>query len=76
MEIEARYRLGKLVLLASQQHAEARKTWQDLLDGSDFRLAESDLLAERKFSSAGLTGFPNQPTMETSNSASPLWKPF
>ncbi|HUE12676.1 MAG TPA: tetratricopeptide repeat protein, partial [Planctomycetaceae bacterium] len=61
LEIEARYRLG-LALLAAGQPAEARKTWQDLLDGPAFRLAESDLLAEAQFRMSRTYGIPNPTT--------------
>ncbi len=57
LEIEARYRLG-LALLAQSQSAEARKVWQDLLDGPAFRLAQSDLLAEAQFQLSRTYGIP------------------
>ena len=61
LEIEARYRLG-LALLAAGQPAEARKTWQDLLDGAAFRLTESDLLAQAQFKLSRTYGIPNPAT--------------
>ncbi|HEX4072468.1 MAG TPA: tetratricopeptide repeat protein, partial [Planctomycetaceae bacterium] len=61
LEIEARYRLGLAQLTASQP-AEARKTWQDLLDGPAFRLTQSPLLAEAQFQLSRTYGIPNPAT--------------
>ncbi len=57
LEIEARYRLG-LALLAGSQPADARKTWQDLLDGPTFRLGDGDFLAEAQFRLGRTYGIP------------------
>jgi alpha-2-macroglobulin len=57
LEIEARYRLG-LALLDASQPADARKTWQDLLESPAFRLDGNDFLAEAQFQLGRTYGIP------------------